>query len=86
MKYVLNAVEFRLLNALKSVDMSVTSDYKSELTGFLGQLKQHNPALEESQRLGRARLWDKEPIDLEARKRAQQARVKQAPYVYYQNF
>ncbi len=66
--------------------MAATSEYKSELTDFLNQFKQHNPSLEEKQRFGRARLWDKEPIDLEERKRAQQSRVKQPPYVYYQNF
>lgn len=66
--------------------MATTSEYESELTDFLHQLKQHNPSLEEKQYLGRARLWDKEPIDLEESTRAQQSRVKQTPYVYYQNF
>ncbi len=60
--------------------------YQSDITQFLNQLKQQKPTLEEEQRKGRALLWDKQPIDLEERDAQQRARVRQPPYVYYQNF
>lgn len=56
--------------------------YESEVTQFLKSLKQERPSLEAEQREGRALLWDKEPIDLEERARAQASRVAQKPYVY----
>jgi len=56
--------------------------YESEITQFLKSLKQERPALEAEQREGRALLWDKEPIDLEERARAEASRVTQKPYVY----
>ncbi|AIO65650.1 DUF3460 family protein [Burkholderia oklahomensis] len=60
--------------------------YQSDITQFLNQLKQQKPTLEEEQRKGRSLLWDKQPIDLEERDTQQQSRVRQTPYVYYQNF
>jgi hypothetical protein len=52
-------------------------------------MKEKDPTLEAKQREGRARLWDKAPIDLDERRRAQESRVKQHGYVYqayvYQN-
>ena len=60
--------------------------YQSDITQFINQLKQQEPQLEEQQRKGRALLWDKQPIDLDERERQQASRVKQTPYVYYQNF
>ncbi len=56
--------------------------YVSEFTKFLTDLKQKDPTLEEKQRAGRALLWDKAPIDLDARRRSEESRVKQQPYVY----
>ncbi len=56
--------------------------YESEFTKFLKELKQQRPQLESRQREGRARLWDKPPIDLEEQRRALDAKVAQAPYVY----
>lgn len=56
--------------------------YESEITKFINNLKQTNPKLEEDQREGRALLWDKAPIDLDERARAEQSRVKQQAYVY----
>ena len=56
--------------------------YESDLTQFLKALKQERPALEAEQRQGRALLWDKTPIDLEERQRAEASRVAQKPYVY----
>jgi hypothetical protein len=56
--------------------------YESEASQFINQLKKQNPQLEESQRAGRALLWDKEPIDLDQRQRADESRVQQQAYVY----
>lgn len=58
------------------------SQYESEATRFIKDLKQKNPKLEEQQREGRAIFWDKAPIDLDDRSRSQQSRVNQQPYVY----
>lgn len=58
------------------------SRYESEITRFIKELKEKNPQLEEQQREGRARLWDKEPLDLDARRRTEESRVKQQAYVY----
>ncbi|NEX61522.1 DUF3460 family protein [Noviherbaspirillum galbum] len=56
--------------------------YVSEFENFLNDMKDKNPKIEEGQRAGRAILWDKAPIDLDARRRADESRVKQLPYVY----
>jgi len=56
--------------------------YESDFTRFLKDLKQKDPELEQKQRAGRALLWDRPPIDLDARRRAEESRVKQQPYVY----
>ena len=45
-------------------------------------MKKKNPAIEEGLRAGRARLWDKEPIDLDNMRRSQESRVHQSAYVY----
>jgi hypothetical protein len=56
--------------------------YESEFTLFIKQLKQERSGLEESQRLGRALLWDKEPVALDAQERTKASRVAQQAYVY----
>jgi hypothetical protein len=56
--------------------------YQSEATQFLSSLKEANPQLEQSQRDGRALLWDKAPIDLDSQQRTAEARVNQQAYVY----
>lgn len=58
------------------------SQYESEFTKFLKDLKQQKPDMEEKQRQGRALLWDKEPIQLDERARTLDATVKQQAYVY----
>jgi hypothetical protein len=55
--------------------------YKSDVTQFIDELKAKNPKLEESQRAGRALLWDR-PVDREAHARWREARVPQQGYVY----
>ncbi|MBC7513575.1 MAG: DUF3460 family protein [Herminiimonas sp.] len=49
--------------------------YESELTQFINSLKAKNPALEESQRAGRALLWDKKPIELDQQARDRESTV-----------
>ena len=56
-------------------------DYTSDTTQFIEQLKAGKPGLEQSQRQGRALLWDKQ-IDREFHAKAEAARVPQKPYVY----
>lgn len=56
--------------------------YESEITRFIKDLKEKDPQLEAKQRAGRDRLWDTEPLDLDARRRHDESRVKQQAYVY----
>jgi len=56
--------------------------YESDITQFLKTLKQERPSLEAEQREGRSLLWDKAPINLDERARADASRVAQKPYVY----
>lgn len=58
------------------------SGYESEMTQFLKELKRKNPKIEEEQRQGRARLWDRPEIDLDTFEREKASRVKQQAYVY----
>ncbi len=55
--------------------------YTSEITQFLKQYKAEHPDVEQQQRDGRARLWDR-PQDPEQAEAFKQARVRQGPYVY----
>lgn len=56
--------------------------YVSDFTKFLNEMKAKNPKIEEGQRTGRSIWWDKAPIDLDARRREQESRIKQQAYVY----
>jgi hypothetical protein len=55
--------------------------YKSEVTQFIDELRAKNPNLEQSQRDGRALLWDK-ALDRQEQADFRTARVAQQPYVY----
>jgi hypothetical protein len=57
--------------------------YESDITRFLKDLRAERPYLEQAQRDGRARLWDK-PQDLDTSQRNRESRVAQRPYVYSQ--
>ncbi|MEY4212469.1 MAG: DUF3460 family protein [Burkholderiaceae bacterium] len=57
--------------------------YESDITRFLKNLRAERPHLEQAQRDGRARLWDK-PQDLDTSQRNRESRVAQRPYVYSQ--
>ena len=56
--------------------------YVSDFTRFLTDMKQQRPTLEAEQQAGRARLWDKNKLDLDEMRRVQESRVKQQAYVY----
>ena len=60
--------------------------YESDITRLIKDLKQKNPDLERQQSAGRALLWDKAPVDLDAQQRAKESRVKQQAYVYQSKF
>ncbi len=55
--------------------------YESDITLFLKNLKNTEPKLEQEQRQGRARLWDKSQ-DLRLQREFKEASVAQKPYVY----
>lgn len=55
--------------------------YTSDVTSFIDSLKARKPRLEDEQREGRERLWDKH-IDREALADYGDAKVAQQPYVY----
>ena len=62
----------------------MADQYTSEITQFLQQYKTQHPDVEQRQRDGRARLWDR-PQDAELTDGFKQARVRQGPYVYQNN-
>jgi Protein of unknown function (DUF3460) len=55
--------------------------YRSDVTGFIEQMKAKRPNLEAEQRAGRALLWDRAQ-DRESAADWSDARVQQQPYVY----
>jgi len=57
------------------------SDYESDTTQFIRQLKREKPELEAQQRQGRELLWDKQ-LDRDIQSQFKAARVAQQPYVY----
>ncbi len=46
------------------------TNYQSEFTLFLNQLKKDNPGIEQQQWANRALLWDKTPINLDEQQRS----------------
>ena len=62
----------------------MAENYTSEITQFLQAYKATHKDVEQRQRDGRARLWDK-PQDTELAEGFKQARVRQSPYVYQNN-
>ncbi|MGH6611381.1 MAG: DUF3460 family protein [Burkholderiaceae bacterium] len=57
------------------------SNYESDITRFLRELKQKNPEIERGQRIGRAIFWDKD-IDADLYRRYEESDVPQPAYVY----
>jgi putative IMPACT (imprinted ancient) family translation regulator len=63
------------------IPIAMAVNYESEFTQFLKQYKEKHPDVEQRQREGRARLWDK-PLDPDLLEGFKQAKVPQRPYVY----
>ena len=59
----------------------MSGHYESELTRFLRDLQQQNPAIEPGQKEGRAIFWDKN-LDRDMYRRFRQSGVPQSAYVY----
>ncbi len=55
--------------------------YTSDVTSFIQEMKAKRPSLEDEQRSGRARLWDRH-IDAVAEEEHDESKVPQQPYVY----
>ena len=55
--------------------------YTSDITSFIQELKAKRPSLEDEQRAGRARLWDRH-VDAVAVEENLESKVAQQPYVY----
>ncbi len=60
-------------------------DYNSDITEFIGQLREQKPDLEAQQRAGRAIWWDKH-LDRELTEEWQQARLPSKAYAYFEEF
>jgi hypothetical protein len=58
------------------------TQYESEHTKFIKELKEKNPGMEQGQQAGRALLWDKAPLSLDEQRRLNESRIRQQAYVY----
>jgi hypothetical protein len=59
----------------------MAGNYESEITRFLRELKQQDPAIEPGQYEGRAIWWDKN-LDPDLYRRFRESQVAQPAYVY----
>lgn len=57
------------------------TQYRSEATEFIDDLKKRRPELDAQQQAGRALLWDR-PVDRDLQGEFREGRVAQRPYVY----
>jgi hypothetical protein len=69
-------------SAPSPVMMLPSRHYESEHTKFIRELMEKKPELALEQQRGRALWWDKQPQDLDERRRMDEGLVPQAPYVY----
>ena len=58
------------------------SQYQSEFTKFINDLKDKNPQIGAGQTAGRSLLWDKAPTSLDDQERLKASRLQQQAYVY----
>lgn len=58
------------------------SNYESDHTKFIKDLKEKTPGMEERQQEGRNLLWDKAPVSLDEQRRVAESRIRQQAYVY----
>ena len=66
---------------MKLLNLFRRSDYQSETTQFIDQLKADKPTLEAEQLAGRALLWE-QPVSRAAQAENLRSRVPQKAYVY----
>ena len=59
--------------------------YVSEHTKFIDEVLARKPELDDDRKKGRALWWDKSPRDLDARRKMDEGKVPQTPYVYFSN-
>ena len=57
-------------------------NYESEHTRFIREMIEKKPAIDDDRRQGRAIWWDKLPTEIEQRRKMDEGRVPQKPYVY----
>ena len=58
------------------------SNYESDHTKFIKDLKEKTPGMDERQVEGRNLLWDKAPVSLDEQRRIAESRIRQQAYVY----
>jgi hypothetical protein len=58
------------------------SNYESDHTKFINDLKSTTPGMDERQVEGRSLLWDKSPLSLEEQRRIAESRLRQQAYPY----
>jgi hypothetical protein len=58
------------------------SQYESDHTQFIKDLKAKNPHLDAGQQAGRALLWDKAPLSLDEQQRIKASQLRQQAYPY----
>jgi hypothetical protein len=63
----------------------MATNYESDITRFIRELKAKSPEIERSQREGRAIYWDKQ-LDPDELRRWRESNVPQDPYVYQTHY
>jgi hypothetical protein len=58
------------------------SNYESDHTKFIKELKEKTPGMDERQQEGRNLLWDKAPTTLDEQRRIAESRLRQQAYPY----
>jgi hypothetical protein len=58
------------------------TNYESDHTKFIKELKEKTPGMDERQVEGRNLLWDKAPLSLDEQRRIAESRIRQQAYVY----
>lgn len=58
------------------------SNYESDHTKFIKELKEKTPGMDERQLEGRSLLWDKAPLSLDEQRRVNESRLRQQAYPY----
>lgn len=58
------------------------SNYESDHTKFIKDLKEKTPGMDQRQVEGRSLLWDKSPTSLDEQRRIAESRLRQQPYPY----